>query len=115
MGPNGSTYRVRLARPYLMGETEVTLGEYRRFRAGHAVEGAGEEFNADDRPAAMVSWEEARAFCEWLSAQPAEKEAGRVYALPSEAQWEWAARAGTVATRHLGDDRSEEGRGGKAA
>ncbi len=103
MGPNGSTYRVTLARPYYLGTTEVTLGQYRKFRPGHKVPGAADEFNADDRPAAFVSWDDARAFCAWLSARPEEKKAGRVYALPTEAQWEWAARAGTTTSRHFGD------------
>jgi formylglycine-generating enzyme required for sulfatase activity len=103
LGPNGSTHRVTLSKPYYLGVTEVTLGQYRRFKAGHQVEGAGEEFNAEDRPAAMVSWHDARAFCAWLSEQPEEKEAGRAYALPTEAQWEWAARAGTTTARYFGE------------
>src|SRR4029077_10023157 len=75
----------------------------RHFKAGHKVAGAEEEFNADDRPAAMVSWQDANAFCIWLSEQPEEKAAGRVYALPTEAQWEWAARAGTTTARYFGE------------
>jgi formylglycine-generating enzyme required for sulfatase activity len=103
LGPNGSTYRVTLARPYYLGATEVTLGQYRRFKPGHKVEGADDEFNADDRPAARVSWHDARAFCAWLSDRPEEKAAGRAYVLPTEAQWEWAARAGTTTARYFGD------------
>jgi formylglycine-generating enzyme required for sulfatase activity len=103
MGPAGSKYRVALRKAYYLGVTEVTLGQYRRFKAGHSVEGAAAEFNEDDRPAAMVSWDDARAFCTWLSQQPAEKAAGRVYSLPTEAQWEWAARAGTTTARHFGE------------
>jgi formylglycine-generating enzyme required for sulfatase activity len=103
MGPDGSKYRVTLAKPYYLGRTEVTLGQYRKFRPGHRLTGAADKFNADDRPAALVSWHDARAFCDWLSALPAEKAAGRVYALPTEAQWEWAARAGTATHRYFGD------------
>ena len=103
MGPNGSTYRVTLSKPYYLGVTEVTLGQYRRFRPGHRVEGAADEFNADDRPAALLSWLDARAFCAWLSERPEEKKAGRAYSLPTEAQWEWAARAGTTTARYFGD------------
>ena len=69
MGPDGSTYRVRLEKPFYLGVTEVTLGQYRKFKPGHKVEGAEDEFNADDRPAAFVSWNDARAFCAWLSEQ----------------------------------------------
>jgi formylglycine-generating enzyme required for sulfatase activity len=104
MGPNGSTYRVTLSKPFYLGVTEVTLGQYRAFKQGHAIPEAEEVFNAEDRPAAMVSWEEAREFCQWLSDQPAEREAGRRYSLPTEAQWEWAARSGTTTTRYFGDD-----------
>lgn len=107
MGPNGSTYRVTLARAYFIGATEVTLGQYRKFKPGHVVDGAERAFNDDERPAAMVSWDEARAFCRWLSEQPEEKAAGRAYSLPTEAQWEWAARAGTATTRYLGDTDKE--------
>jgi formylglycine-generating enzyme required for sulfatase activity len=103
MGPNGSKYRVTLNRAFYLGATEVTLGQYRRFKPGHKVEGADPEFNADDRPAAMLTWLDARAYCEWLSRQPEEKAAGRTYALSTEAQWEWAARAGAATTRHFGD------------
>src|SRR5262249_41767406 len=88
MGPNGSKHRVTLRQPYYLGVTEVTLGQYRKFKADHKVPDADDEFNRDDRPAAWVSWKEARAFCAWLSDQEAEKKAGRVYALPTEAQWE---------------------------
>jgi formylglycine-generating enzyme required for sulfatase activity len=104
MGPNGSTYRVKISKPFYLGVTEVTLREYRRFKSEHRIVEAEDEFNAGDRPAAMVSWLEARAFCDWLSEQPKEREANRVYALPTEAQWEWSARAGTTTTRYFGDD-----------
>jgi len=103
MGPNGSKHRVALTKPYYLAVTEATLSQYRRFKSRHQIEGAAAEFNGDDRPAAMVSWEEARAFCAWLSEQPAEKKARRVYALPTEAQWEWAARAGTTTARYFGE------------
>lgn len=103
MGPNGSTYRVALSRPFYLAATETTLGQYRLWKKDHKIEGADDEFNAEDRPAAMVSWEEAKAFCAWLSERPDEKNEGRVYTLPTEAQWEWAARAGTSTTRYFGD------------
>jgi formylglycine-generating enzyme required for sulfatase activity len=103
MGPNGSRHAVTLTKPYHLATTEVTLGQYRKFKAGHKIDKSDEEFNADDRPCAMVSWNDAVAFCKWLSDQPKEKAAGRVYHLPTEAQWEWAARAGTKIDRHFGE------------
>lgn len=104
MGPNGSTYRVTIRKPFYIGVTEVTLGEYRKYKADHRVDGAADEFNEDERPAAMVSWDDAREFCRWLSEQPEERRAKRTYSLPTEAQWEWAVRGGTATTRYFGDD-----------
>jgi formylglycine-generating enzyme required for sulfatase activity len=103
MGPNGSKHRVSISKPFYLGQTEVTLGQYRMWKMGHKIEGAEDVFNTDDRPAAMVSWNDARAFCDWLSEQSEEKRTGRVYSLPTEAQWEWAARAGTATSRYFGD------------
>lgn len=103
MGPMGSKYRVNLSKPFYLAATEVTLGQYRRFQPGHSVAGAEPEFNENDRPAALLSWNDGRAFCDWLSEQPLEKKAGRVYHLPTEAQWEWAARAGTTTSRYFGE------------
>jgi formylglycine-generating enzyme required for sulfatase activity len=108
MGPNGSKYRVTLGKPFYAGVTEVTLGQYRVFKPNHRIEGADDEFNADDRPAALVSWDDARAFCASLSARAEERQAGRAYALPTEAQWEWAARAGTATSRYFGESDKEQ-------
>ena len=53
----------------------------------------------DDHPVVEVSWEDAVAFCEWLSEQE-----GAVYRLPTEAEWEYACRAGTSTMYSTGDD-----------
>lgn len=95
MGPNGSKYRVAISKPYYLGIAEVTMGQFRAWRPDHKIDGSEAAFQEGDRPAAQVSWLEAQEFCAWLSERPEEKAAGRAYALPTEAQWEWAARAGS--------------------
>jgi formylglycine-generating enzyme required for sulfatase activity len=60
-------------------------------------------FNGDNLPVEMVLWHEAMEFCARLS-----KHTGRIYRLPSEAEWEYACRAGTSKPFHLGDTLSME-------
>ena len=52
--------------------------------------------DTDDFPVESVTWDEAVEFCKKLSALPEEKKAGRMYRLPTEAEWEYACRAGTT-------------------
>ena len=86
-------HRVTISKTFHIGATEVTLGQYRKFAAEHA--GARGE---DDEAVNEVSWHDAVAFCEWLS-----KKEGRTYRLPTEAEWEYACRAGTTTVFHTGD------------
>ena len=57
----------------------------------------------DELPAAPISWEQAVEFCRRLSDLPQEKAAGRAYRLPTEAEWEYACRAGTTTRFAFGD------------
>ena len=60
-----------------------------------------------DHPVEQVSWDDAVEFCRRLSAMPDEKSMGRFYRLPTEAEWEFACRAGTTTQFSFGDDESD--------
>jgi formylglycine-generating enzyme required for sulfatase activity len=88
---------VRISRAFLIGATEVTQSQYKQ------VIGANpSEFVADDRPVESVSWTEAAVFCQRLTDRDGERATGRAYRLPSEAEWEYACRAGTETPFALG-------------
>lgn len=85
---------------FSMSRYEVTNAQYRKFKADHdsgAYE--GNSLNGDSQPVTNVSWYDAVAFAKWLS-----KKSGRLYRLPSEAEWEYAARGGTSGRNFWGDD-----------
>ena len=97
-------HRVTLTKSFYLGRTEVTQGQWK------AVMGTtpwnSEKFvkEGDDYPATNVGWEDAVEFCRKLS----EKE-GVEYRLPTEAEWEYACRAGTTTAYSFGDDESQLG------
>ena len=98
--------RVRITQPFALGRYEVSQREYKIVTGENpswfSATGGGRNPRLssvdvaayDDLPVEMVSWEEAADFCRRLSALPAELAAGRKYRLPTEAEWEYAARAG---------------------
>ena len=90
---------VKISSAFSIGVHEVTQSEY------ESVMGVNpSSFKGANSPVENVNWDDAVAFCVALSALPAEREAGRVYRLPTEAEWEYAARAGTMTRRFWGDD-----------
>jgi formylglycine-generating enzyme required for sulfatase activity len=120
-------HRVRITRPFYLGAHEVNRGQFARFVAatGHKTDAETEkeggwgwneaerkfkqkpEFTwrnwgapqTDSHPVVNVSWNDAMAFCAWLTG-----EEDRSYRLPSEAEWEYACRAGTTTRNYNGDD-----------
>jgi formylglycine-generating enzyme required for sulfatase activity len=98
----GPLLRVEIARPFYLGAYEVTQVQFRNvmgynpsyFTPGGEKGDLVKGLDTSDFPVERVTWNEAAAFCRKLSALPAEKAAGRVYRLPTEAEWEYACRAG---------------------
>jgi sulfatase modifying factor 1 len=118
---------VRITRPFYMGATVVTVGQFRQFvkDANYKTDAekgdGGMIFSnkeerwvpqknmkwdavpwalADDQPVVFVSWNDAQAFCRWLS-----RKEKQTYRLPTEAEWEMGCRGGSVWTRYPWGDR----------
>ncbi len=124
---------VRVARPFAIGRFEVTRGEFAAFAAATGYRTDAERNDGcrlyqpgesgrrntppqrgtswrqpgidqnDRHPVVCVSWNDARAYAEWLSLQ-----SGEHYRLPTEAEWEYAARAGTATTYWWGNELSDD-------
>ncbi len=121
-------HRVRITKPFYLGTYHVTRGQFRQFVKDSAYKTDAEkgdnpgaygwdaekktfDFNkdyswrnagfeqTDEHPVVNVSWNDAVAFCKWLS-----KKEGKTYRLPTEAEWEYACRAGTTTRYYSGDD-----------
>lgn len=121
-------HRVRITQPFYLGTYQVTRGQFRQFVKDSGYKTDAEKgdnpgawgwdpgknqyaFNknyswrkvgreqTDEHPVVSVSWNDAAAFCKWLSGKE-----GKIYQLPSEAQWEYACRAGTKTRYCIGDD-----------
>ena len=120
--PDGPPHAVRIARPFAIGKFELTNREFAAFVADTGYEtappcavrdgdtwvlhpealwtdlGTGQD-SEPDHPVACVNWLDARAYVAWLA-----EKTGQPYRLPSEAEWEYAARGGAVGRFAWGDD-----------
>jgi formylglycine-generating enzyme required for sulfatase activity len=98
----GPQHLVTIAQPFFMGKYPVTQAQWREVAAMPQVERELEsdpaKFKGDNRPVEQVSWLDAVEFCQRL-----ERATGRPYRLPSEAEWEYACRAGTTTPFHFGE------------
>ena len=99
---------VDIQSPFYLGQLEVTNQQYACFDPTHDsgyIEGRGKDrttrgtpINGPDYPVVRISWNEALAYCQWLS-----QKTGYRCTLPTEAQWEWACRGGTGSTYAFGE------------
>jgi formylglycine-generating enzyme required for sulfatase activity len=108
--PEETPHRVVLTRPFYLATCEVTQGQWETLMGDNPAywspEGykrkRGKDLDTSRFPVEKVCWLQAVEFCRKLSRQPDEKAAGRVYRLPTEAEWEFACRAGTETPYHFG-------------
>jgi formylglycine-generating enzyme required for sulfatase activity len=126
----GPRHHVKISGPFFLGIYQVTQADYEKVlgvnpsafttrqmdlpefeppfeqkkKERWAVAGRVAGKDTSRHAVETVSWDDCVEFCRRLSAMPAERAAGRVYRLPSEAEWEYACRAGTTTRWHAGDD-----------
>jgi formylglycine-generating enzyme required for sulfatase activity len=101
-GGDETAHQGTLTRPFYLGVYEVTQEQYERVMGKNSS-----YFEGALNPVEQVSWEDAVEFCQKLSALPEEQAAGRVYRLPTEAEWEYACRAGSTTKYSFGDNDSQ--------
>jgi len=125
-------HRVRITKPYFLGATEITFEHFQQFvsdtkyqtdpekaKGGTGVENGSlvarkPEFHwrnpgykpAPNHPVNNITWSDADAFCKWLG-----KKEGKLYRLPTEAEWEYACRAGAMTLWSFGDDAKKDAGG----
>ena len=105
-------HKVRISKSFQMGIHEVTVGQFKKFIAGAGRDDLLNDYfiknnrYGDRAPVSCVSWDEAQDFIRWLN----KKEGGRHYRLPTEAEWEYAARAGTATKYSWGNSERQAGK-----
>ena len=124
MSNEGPLHEVTISNPFAVSNFEVTVGQYGQFvrATGHAINNkcvvwtgarggapvSGKNWSdpnfpqTDDHPVVCISWNDANAYIDWLA-----EKTGKAYRFLTEAEWEYAARAGTNTRYSFGDDESE--------
>ncbi len=100
----GPQHRVRISKPFYLGETEVTQEQFRSVMGAEPWKGQDYARENNQNAASFINHDEATEFCRRLSQQE-----GKKYRLPREAEWEYACRGGTTTRFHFGDDESRLG------
>ena len=93
-------HEVTITRDYYLGAFEVTQAQYSKLMGDNPSKFQGDaigNIDSANHPVDQVSWQDAVEFCKRLSELPEERAAGREYRLPTEAEWEYACRAGSHA------------------
>lgn len=100
------THKVTFNKAFAISKYEITFAEYDFFAQSTGKPLPGDNgWGREDRPVIHVSWEDANAYAQWLS-----KTTGKKFRLPTEAEWEYVARAGT-ATRYWWGDTEQDAKG----
>jgi formylglycine-generating enzyme required for sulfatase activity len=96
----GPQHRVTIAKPFAVSKFDVTFADWDAcVSVGACPKAADSSFGRDTRPVINVDWDDAQTYVAWLS-----KMTGQPYRVLTEAEWEYAARAGTTTAYYWGDD-----------
>ena len=110
---NEEQVAVTLTKPFLLGKYEVTQGQWNKVMGTEPWLNRGNNVQiGEDNAATYVDWNDATAFCRRLTdleRKAGELKAGESYRLPTEAEWEYACRAGTTTAYSFGDDEKQLG------
>ncbi len=110
MGEGSRAVGVILTKPFLLGKTEVTQGQFKKVMDLEPWVNRNEVQIGEDNAASYVDWNDATAFCQRLTDtdhKNGKLPAGESYRLPTEAQWEYACRAGTQTAWSFGNDTNQ--------